>query len=368
MRFLVPITVLCAVALAAVGGWAWQRGAGPTPAAESARPGAAASAGAPPLVVDVHEVAAESFEVSIPATGSLLARESVELVSELSRRLVRVRVQEGARVKQGEVLFELDTADLRAELKRLDVQIRLAQSNSERQRALLAEGLTTRQQFDAVQAELDGLHAERGVLGVTLAKSTIRAPFAGTLGLRHASEGAWVTPSTVLASLHDTSALKLDFTVPERYAASIVPGRDFRFLVAGRSEPLGAKILAFEPAVDAASRSVRVRGLIENAPEDLLPGTFATVELPMRVEQAHLIPSIAVIPGAAGRRVFVVKDGVARSIPVELGTRTTDRVQVLSGLSAGDRVAVSNLLRIRDGARVKLSSPKARSSAPERAP
>lgn len=327
-------------------------------------PPAASSTGRA-LPIEVYQVQEESFELTVPSTGSLLARESVELVSELSRRLVRVRAQEGAKVRRGQILFELDTADLRAELKRLDVQIRLAKTNAERQKALLAEGLTTRQQFDIGEAELSGLEAERGVLGVTLAKATIRAPFAGTLGLRQVSEGAWLTPSTVLASLHDTSSLKLDFTVPERYAASLTPGQEFRFQVAGRAEPLKAKILAFEPSVEAASRSIRVRGVLENAPEDLLPGAFATVELPVRVEQAILIPSIAVIPGADGRRVFVAREGLAHSVRVELGARTTDRVQVLSGLSPGDSVAVSNLLRIRDGARV---APRARKSAEPRAP
>jgi membrane fusion protein, multidrug efflux system len=351
MRLLVPLTLVVVVALAAVGGWAWQHKS-PAPAAAAARPSAAATA--PPLTVDVHIVAPEPFEVTVPATGTLLARESVQLVSELSRRLVRIRAEEGAKVKKGAVLFELDTSELLAELKRIDVQIRLAQTNSERQKALLAEGLTTRQLFDTTEAELEGLNAQRNALGVTLGKATIRAPFSGTMGLRHVSEGAWVSPSTVLASLHDISTLKLDFTLPERYAASVQPGRDFRFKVAGSSEVMKGKILAFEPAVEASSRSVLVRGVVENASADLLPGTFATVELPLRMDQSLLIPPIAVIPGADGRRVFVVRDGVVKAVGVELGARTIDRVQVLSGLAAGDRVAVSNLLRIRNGAKVTV--------------
>lgn len=364
MRLLVPLTLVCVLALAAVGGWAWQRGAGATSAsaAPKGQPSGAARPTSPPLVVDVHVVATEPFEVTVPATGALLARESVELVSELSRRLVRIRAEEGSKVKKGAVLFELDTADLQAELKRLDVQIRLAKTNTERQKALLAEGLTTRREFDTAEAELDGLNAQRGSLFVTLSRSTIRAPFAGTMGLRHVSEGAWVSPSTVLAALHDTSTLKLDFTLPERYASAVVPGRDFRFEVSGRPEVLKGKILAFEPNVEASSRSVLVRGVVENTGSDLLPGTFATVELPVRVDQAMLIPPIAVIPGADGSRVFVVRDGVVRSVLVDLGARTKDRVQVLAGLAPGDQVAMSNLLRVRDGARVKVQ-PKAASPA-----
>lgn len=354
MRLLVPATLGCVVVLAAVAGWSWQqRDANP---AAGPRPKAAASGAAPaaaPLPVDVYETKPEPFEVTVPATGTLLPREAVDLVSELSRRLIKIHANEGAQVKKGAVLFELDKSDLLAELKRLDVEIRLAQSNAERQKALLAEGLTTRQQFDTTQAQLDGLNAQRAVLGVTLAKTSIRAPFSGTLGLRRVSEGAWVSPNTVLASLHDVSTLKLDFTLPERYSSQVVPGREFRFRVAGQPDTLRGTILAREPAVDTTSRSIVVRGVVENTKAALVPGTFATVELPLRVEEAILIPAIAVVPGVEGRRVFVARDGIAHSVPVELGGRTTDRVQVVSGLAAGDRVIVSNLLRVRDGARVQ---------------
>ena len=353
MRVLVPMTVVSVIVLAAFGSWAWQQKSNSTRSSPSA--GARSANANPPLIVDVHEVVREPFEQTVPATGTLLARESVKLVSELSRRLLRVRAAEGVEVKEGAPLFELDSADLRADLERVDVQIRLAKANAERQKALLAEGLTSKQEFDRTEADLDVLRAQRSVLEVTLSKTTIRAPFSGTLGLRQVSEGAWVSPNTVLASFQDTSTLKLDFTLPERYTAEAIPGREFRFKVASRVETLHGRIAAREPLVDATSRSVLVRGIVDNA-KDLLPGTFATVELPLRNEQAFLVPQIAVIPSVEGRRVFVLREGVARLVPVELGGRTPDRVQVLSGLSAGDRVIVNNLLRLRDGAPVSVKA------------
>ena len=353
MRLILPLTLGAAALLSALVGYAIQR-----PSASAAGPGAAPSAAvAAPIPVDVVTVAEEAFDVQVQATGTLLARESVELVSELSRRLVKVRADEGAQVKKGQVLFELDAADLNAELGRLEVQARLAKVTLDRSQRLSSEGLSTQQELDTARANLDAADAQRRVLGVTLAKTIIRAPFAGTLGLRRVSEGAWLSPSTVLSTLQDTSTLKLDFTLPERYAGLVAQAGAFKFKVSGSGQVFVGKVLAQEPTVDKQTRSMLVRGVVEQQPS-LMPGTFATVEVPLRTEQALLVPTIAVVPDVDGRRVFVVTDGVAKAVPVELGARTSDRVQVLSGLKPGDQVVTSNLLRMRNGAKVKLLAGK----------
>lgn len=349
MRLTVPLTLGAAALLSALGGYALQKR--PAPSGPAATPSAAPAVA--PIPVDVITVAQESFDLRVQATGTLLARESVELVSELNRRLSKVRADEGAQVKKGQVLFELDAADLNAELGRLEVQARLAKVTLDRSQKLSSEGLSTQQELDTAQANLDAADAQRRVLGVTLSKTVIRAPFSGTLGLRRVSEGAWVSPSTVLATLQDTSTLKLDFTLPERYGGLVALGSEFQFKVSGSGESYKGKVLAQEPTVDKQTRSILVRGVVEQQPR-LLPGTFATVEVPLRTEQALLIPAIAVVPDVEGRRVFVVKDGTARGVPVEIGARTSDRVQILSGLNPGDQVVVSNLLRMRSGAKVKL--------------
>jgi membrane fusion protein, multidrug efflux system len=219
MRLTVPLTLGAAALLSALGGYALQKR--PAPSGPSATPSSAPAA--PPIPVDVITVAQESFELRVQATGTLLARESVELVSELNRRLSKVRADEGAQVKKGQVLFELDAADLNAELGRLEVQARLAKVTLDRSQKLSSEGLSTQQELDTAQANLDAAAAQRRVLGVTLSKTVIRAPFSGTLGLRRVSEGAWVSPSTVLATLQDTSTLKLDFTLPETLKWNSLP-------------------------------------------------------------------------------------------------------------------------------------------------
>jgi len=299
-------------------------------------------------------VKSERMETTVSANGTLLAHESVDLVSELSKRLIKVKAVEGAKVKKGDLLFQLDGADLHAQLRRLEVQKRQAKITMERQDKLLAEKLVSQQDWEQARARLDEVEAEMQILGVSLSKTTIRAPFAGTLGLRRVSEGAWVTPQTVLTTLHDMSRLKIDFTLPERFGDAVKVGQKFSFTVTGRGEPLHGEVVAIEPAVQEASRSVLVRGLVENQ-AGLLPGTFANVEVPLSAADTLLVPSIAVVPSVQGRSVFVVQDGVARAVEVKLGSRTPDRVQVLSGVSAGDQVIISNLLRLRNGAAVKVN-------------
>jgi membrane fusion protein (multidrug efflux system) len=353
MRLALPLTLGGVVALSALGGLLWQRR--PASANPAPSPGASAAAAAP-LAVNVYRVGREPFKVEVQASGTLLPRESVELVSELSRRLIKVRAEEGSVGRKGDVLFELDAADLHAELAKLEVQSRLAKVTLERGQKLLNEGLSSQQELDTAQANADAALAQRRALAVTLSKTQIRAPFAGKLGLRRVSEGAWLSPSTVLSTLQDTSTLKLDFTLPERYAGLVAIGSEFTFKIAGRGDTFRGKVQAQESAVDKATRSILVRGLVENQ-QDLLPGTFATVDVPLHTEQALLVPAIAIVPGVSGRRVFVARDGVARSVAVELGSRTAERVQLVSGVAAGDDVIVSNLLRVRDGAKVKVLPP-----------
>jgi len=303
--------------------------------------------------VEVLVITSESFELPVPATGTLVPQESVTLVSELSRRLTKVRAKEGTAVKKGDILFELDSTDLAAQRKRLTVQLSLAERNAARQRELLKESVTSATEADAAQTAEQEILAEKQILEVSLAKTFIRAPFDGVLGLRKVSEGTWVSPATPLITIQDISALKIDFRIPEKHAASIHKGGTFQVIVDGQAEPFVGEIVATEPSVDLESRSLLVRGVVR-ASEGLVPGTFAKVELPLVVKEALLVPAIAIIPGVEGRAVFVAREGKAHLVPVELGPRGPERVQVLSGLKSGDAVIVSNLLRLRNGVAIQV--------------
>lgn len=322
------------------------------PAAAAAKTAVAAG-----LPVEVLVLKGEPFELPVPATGTLVPQESVTLVSELSRRLKKVHAQEGTVVKKGEVLFELDSSDLVAERRRLTVQLSLAKRNAARQKELLRETVTSASEADAAETAEQEVLANQRILDVSIAKTLIRAPFDGLLGLRKVSEGAWVSPATPLITLQDVSALKIDFQVPERHASAIAVGGKFQLLVVGQSRPFEGHVIATEPSVNTESRSLSVRGLVQAA-EGLVPGTFAKVELPLVLKNALLVPAIAIIPGVEGRGVYVARDGKAKLVPVVLGARGPQRVQVLSGVVPGDSVIVSNLLRLRDGLAVRVENTK----------
>jgi len=311
-----------------------------------------------PLRADGFVLRAEPIEETVGTVGTLAANEAVDMVAELSRRLVSVDVAEGSAVRKGERLFKLDDADLRATLAELEVRRRLAARTLERQRALLEyeKRALSQQAYDQAKTDLEAVEAEIAALRVTLAKTEIRAPFDARVGLRHVSEGAWITPETILTTLQDTSRIKIDFTLPERHAGAVAIDQPFRFRVVGRSEDFEGRVIAVEPAIDRATRSVRVRGITENPDGALVPGAFATVEVPLaRRDGGLLVPAQAIIPSATGHAVYVLAEGRAELREIEIGIRTRDSVEVLRGLAAGETVLTSNLLRVREGAPVEIA-------------
>ena len=306
------------------------------------------------LAVRVVEVRREPFAPTITATGTLLANESVDLVSELTRRLVRIHADEGSKVEKGQILFELDDDDLLARRGRLRSQKGLANRTLERDDDLVQTGILSTEALDQSRTRVDDARAQADENEVALSKTRIRAPFAGTLGIRRVSEGAWVGPTVPLASLYDTTRLKLDFRVPERWAGSIAVGGKFTFGVAGSPTRHEGTIAVVEPRIETTTRSLLVRGIVSE-PVGLRPGQFATITIETGSIEALFVPNFAVVPSERGHKLFIEQDGVAHEVIVQLGQRTPDRVEILTGLQPGDRVIVTNLLRIRDGGEVEAT-------------
>lgn len=333
-----------------------RQGATTPPAAAAAAP-AKPSGPAAPIEADGYLVQPTRVKVTVPATGTLVANESVNIVGEVSRRLVKVHVSEGAIVKKNDLLFKLDDADLLAQLARLRVRRTYLQAVEARQQKLLQNGLLSQQDYDESVAEVNLIQAEITELGVTLARTNIRAPFAGTVGLRRLSEGAWVTPDRPITTLQDTSRIKVDFNLPERYAPSLKVGQTISFQVAGRDARYAAAVVAIEPQIQASTRSLLVRAVTDNPKGELTPGSFASIDVPLQeIEGGVMIPSQAVVPSLTGHGVFVAQNGVAQLKEIELGVRTDTEVQVVSGLAMGDTILLTNLLRVRPGVPVKVTT------------
>lgn len=324
-------------------------------AAAQSAPSGGAAAGA--LRAETHVVKRAPFAQTLSTVGTLRANEAVTLVSELSRRLVKIQVQEGSEVAAGELLFKLDDSDLVAELGEIEVSLKLARANKTRVDNLMSRNAISQQEADVAISELNLLEAQHKTKAVQVAKTEIRAPFAGRVGVRQVSEGAFVSPTTPLITLQDVSRIKVDFPLPERYSGAVDPGQKFTFTVAGNGQVFGGTVAVVEPSIDATTRSLLVRGVCPD-PKGLRPGGFAEVSLTLDSQGAgFMVPSQALVPSPRGQGVYVIAGGKARLQTVEIGVRTDDQVQVLRGLNEGDVVAVTNLLRIRPGAEVTPITP-----------
>ncbi len=315
---------------------------------------AAAQSGpkAAPLVAEIYIVKSAPFAQTLATVGTLRANESVTLVSEVSRRLVRIHVKEGSDIAAGDLLFKLDDSDLLAELGEIDARLKLAETNKNRVENLLPSKAVSQQELDNAHAALNILQAQRTIQSVQISKTEIRAPFAGRVGIRQVSEGAFVSPATPLIALQDVSRIKVDFPLPERYSGEVKSGQKFTFTIAGNGHVFEGAVTVLEPAIDAATRSLLVRGLC-SAPQGLLPGGFAEVTLTLDgLAHGFMVPSQAIVPSPRGQGIYLIENGKAKLQPVEIGIRTDVQVQILRGLEEDDRVATTNLLRIRPGLEV----------------
>lgn len=308
-----------------------------------------------PLQVEAFVVINKNLAENLEVPGTLLPYEETEIRSEISGRLVSMNLQEGGQVQKGALLAKLFDEDLQAQLKKLQVQLEIAKKTLERQRELLKIQGISQQEVDLSELQVNNIKADMELVRVSISKTEIRAPYAGRLGLRNVSLGAYVTPTMLLATLRQLNRIKLDFTVPEKYGQLFWKGKTIRFTVAGSNRNFSATVIATESAVAAETRSLRVRATVVDADNALLPGTFAKVLLNMTGSGGALIaPTQAIIPQARGKKVVVYKGGNPEFRDVETGVRDEDFVQVLSGLQLGDTVVTTGLLAIRPGSKLVL--------------
>ncbi len=293
----------------------------------------------------------------VRSTGTLLPDEEVDLAFETSGKVVGIYFQEGTHVREGDLLAKMNDRHLQAQLQKLEAQRRLLVEREFRQRSLLERDAISQEAYDQAVTELETLDADIELLRARIAETEVRAPFEGIVGLRYISEGSFASPSTRIARLIKVSPLKLEFTVPERYAGDISPGFPISFRVDGFLDPFHAEVYAVNPVVDDRTRTIRVRALYDNPDEELKPGRFASINMQLaETLEAIAIPSEALIPEMDGDRVFVYRGGQAEARYVRTGIRTADRVQIVEGLSFGDTLLVSGVLQLRHGLPVVLDN------------
>jgi len=314
---------------------------------------------APQKKVPVETAAAEEipFARGITAVGSLRSDEAVVLRPEVAGRIRDINFSEGAPVRKGQLLIRLDDSIPRAELEQARANLALAQSQNRRATNLHAEGFISQQARDEATSSLKVQQAAVVLAQARLDKTAILAPFDGIIGLRSVSVGDYVSEGQDLAPLEAIDPLKVDFRVPELYLTQLKVGQSLQVgfdALPGQSR--AGRVYAISPLIDAGGRSVVLRAQVENDDAVLRPGLFARVQLLFNEDKALVVPEAALAPSGAVQYVYRVTDGRAERVEVTIGERREGRVEILTGLAAGDRVVVAGLQRITDGAPVTPAS------------
>ncbi|MFN7644288.1 MAG: efflux RND transporter periplasmic adaptor subunit [Burkholderiales bacterium] len=328
-------------------------------------PGGSGGSGGPrgPVGVEVAKVDRRPLADEVVAVGSLRANETVTLRSEVAGRIERVGFGDGARVQRGTTLIALDASVAAAEAEQSRAELALARANYERTVELAQRNFVSASAKDQAAANLKIQEAKLRLAEAKLAKSEIRAPFSGVMGLRNVSPGDFVKDGADLAVIEDIATMKVDLRMPERYLGSIkvgqiaqlsfdsLPGKTFK-----------ATISAIDAQIDANGRSLLARGKLANPDGALRSGMFARARVVVRANaEALTIPEEAVISQGADTFVWKVDAGKAVRTKIEIGLRRDARAEVLSGLAFDDLVVSAGQLRLqRDGQEVRVIDPNRR--------
>ncbi|PIF62894.1 MULTISPECIES: efflux RND transporter periplasmic adaptor subunit [unclassified Flavobacterium] len=291
----------------------------------------------------------QTFDNNLSLSGSIEANEQVEIRSEVSGIVEAIYFQEGSNVSKGQLLFKVNDLELRAQLRQTSTREGLASENERRAKLLLQKEAISQEEYDLARADLKSAQAQSQLIKAQIAKTSVRAPFSGRIGLRSISPGTYITPTILVAKLVNTGKLKITFSIPEKYASQVKTNTYITFTVSGSTEKYTAKVYAIEPEVAVATRTLQVRAIAENKNGKLLPGTFADVELPLDIiKDAIVVPTEAIIPVQNGKKVFISSNGQAKEVMIETATRTDASILVLSGLKAGDTIITSGVMSLKN--------------------
>lgn len=328
-------------------------------------PGGGNVPGAPILIRSTRVDSVELPQI-ITTVGSLRSDESVTLRPEAAGRITAIRFQEGQQVTKGATLFQLDAATNQAEVQQARTNLALAKSKYERAVDLASRNFISGQARDEAKSAYDLAQASLALVDARLAKTEIRAPFAGVIGLRVVSEGDYVKEGADLVNLEAIDPIKVDFRVPETFLRDVQPGQTVQItLDALPGKTYDGKVLAVNPLLDAAGRSIVVRAQVRNQGTTLRPGMFARVTLITRSKRAALVvPEEALVPQGSDNYLFHIVGGKAVRAKVEIGQRRESKVEIVSGIDKDAVVVTAGQAKLRDGAPVKVAGSEAPKDAP----
>ena len=313
----------------------------------------------PPVVVDVMVASLQKVDNTVEANGTILANETVELHPEISGRITYLNVPEGKSVSRGTVLAKVNSADLVAQYEKSKVQLQLYQITEASLRKLLSVGGINQNDYNIALNNVNSTKADMAYTQTLIDKTVLRAPFSGTIGLRQVSPGAYVTSTTVIATLQQLGNLKIDFTLPEQYGNLVHVGGQVSVQVDAANATLQtATIVAVEPQSNSQTRNLSVRAVLAGI-QSANPGAFVKVFVGEGSgNTAVMIPTNTIIPNDVNDQVIIIKNGKAKFVNISTGVRLANNVAVTKGINAGDTVVVTGVLFVRPNSVVKIRSVK----------
>lgn len=305
--------------------------------------------------VKAYIIKHEDLENKITVIGTLIPNEEVILTTETTGKVKQILFDEGMVVQKGQLLLKLNDTELQAQLQRLLIQQEVLEQRRKRDEQLVQKQGISEQDWEILQGDIKAKQTEVEVVKAQLAKTQITAPFSGTLGLRNISEGTFMTTATPIATLTDSKSMKIDFAVPEKYAHQISQGTKIEFSVNGNPTTFKAVVKAVETKIEATTRTLKIRASCDNSTNELRAGAFTTVTILLDViKNTMLIPSQALLPELEAKKVYQIKNGIATLVTIEVGMRTEQQIQVLSGLALGDTIIYSGILQVKPNSQVKI--------------
>jgi len=307
------------------------------------------------LVVNATILQPQTLNNLFRITGVLLPDEEVDLTFESSGKITHIYFQEGTYVQQGTLLAKVNDAPLQAELKKLEAQLPLAEDRLFRQQTLLEKDAISQETYQSVFTQLETLKADIELVKTRIRQTELRAPFGGMIGLRQVSEGAYASPTVVVANLTKISPLKIEFSLTQNFVNRIKPGTEIAFTVENDLEVYNASVYAVESRLDVRTLSLFARARYANTDGRIKPGQSASIRIKLdQIDNAIVIPGISTVKEMGRDITYVYENGKAKEVEITTGMRTSSSVEVVSGLTVGDTLLTTGVMQLRSGMPVRI--------------
>jgi membrane fusion protein, multidrug efflux system len=311
----------------------------------------------PPPLVTTQAVVQRTFVDRYQAVGTAIANEQVILTAPVTERITRLGFNDGDYVRAGQMVAILAQGQESSALASANAQAREAEQQLARIAALRDKGFATKASLDMQIAALAAARGQAGEARASIADRVVRAPFSGYASLRNISVGAVVSAGSEIATVSDTSRIKLDFAVPETLLSSVAVGQPIEARSSAYPDfPLRGTVSAVDPVVDPVTRSATLRAILPNGDGRIKPGMLLSVQIESRARSGVAVPELAVLLEGEQRYVYTIdEDGKAKRIQVETGGREGNLVEIVKGLAPGTKVVTEGVVKLSEGVKVRMA-------------